>query len=755
MQGSALFAVASLSPVRSLAAFFEWGTGAYLVPRGSAAARGEDGYRMWLRYEAQESGRIMAYRRTIQRLVVQGDSAGLKAAGEELRDGLSGVLGRPIAIGLEAGPGSVIVGDAHSALIRDRIPSAALRRLGPEGYVLKTVPVAGGTAIVIAAQTGRGTVYGAFHLLRLLQMQMPVSSLNIEEKPASPLRLIDHWDNVDRDRDTNGNLIGSSSGEGVKQSPDRWLRNESIWKWDQLPDQLSPRYHDYARILASVGINGIVVNNPNTSKHGLTDWKLLTAPYIGKLAALAGAFRPYGIRLYISAPFDSPMLIDHLQTADPLDAEVRRWWARKADEIYASIPDFGGFLIKADSEQEPGPMVYHRTHAQGANMLASALKPHGGIVMWRAFVYGSTMKDFPPEVRADRARQAYDFFHPLDGQFAENVVLQVKHGPIDFGLREPVSPLFGGMPHTNLMMEGFDYWAPAGVDAAICYLAPMWKKILDFDTYSKGPNSTVKRIISGDLNGNPLGGSAAVITVGDVPNWTGQQLHQANIYAYGRLSWGPNASVAQITDEWARMTFGNDATVVRTVSRLLLESWGIVADYKAPLGLGGPLNGKGTVPPDRATWSGDWPSPETRPKLHGSDAKGTGIDRTSKGTGFILQYAPRAGAQFESPATCPTNQLLFFHHLPYTYRLASGETVIQDLYDALFSSVDRLENLRQSWIDLGDRIDAERYRDVLWHLQMHLDDAKVWRDVMTKYFFSLSGIPDRDGRTGPELGNKK
>ena len=713
---------------------------------GSPAVQGENGYQMWLRYRQADRDRLADYRRTIHHLIVEGSSPGVKAAGEELSAGLSSLLGQQVTMGPTAAPRSVIMGNASSASIRNLVPPATLQTLGAEGYTIQTVPVTGGTAIVIAAQNDRGLVYGAFHFLRLLQTQMPISQLNIEQRPASPLRLVDQWDNLDRDRDNDGYPIESRAGPRSKKSPDGELRNRTIWKWDELPE-LSSRYHDYARILASAGINGVVVNNVNVSKHELTGWKLLTAPYIRKLAALAGPFRPYGIRLYISVGFDSPILIDQLKTADPLAPEVRRWWARKADEIYASIPDFGGFLVKADSEQEPGPAAYHRTHAEGANMLASALKPHGGILMWRAFVYGSTMKSFPPEVQADRARQAYDFFHSLDGQFADNVVLQVKHGPIDFQLREPVSPLFGGMPHTNLLMEGFDYWAPAGRDAAICYLAPMWKRILEFDTGSKGPGSTVTRIISGDLNGNPLGGSAAVITIGDVANWTGQQLHQANIYAYGRLSWDPNLPVEPITEEWVRMTFGNDATVVRTVSRILLDSWSVVADYTAPLGLGGPLNGKGAVPPGRATWSGVFPSPSTRTKFTGADEKGVGIDRTSKGTGFTRQYAPAAALQFESPMTCPTDQLLFFHYLPYAFRLPSGETVIQSLYDAMFSSVERLEEMRRQWSGLGDRIDAERHRDILQHLDMQVEDARVWRDVVTQYFFSLSGIPDRKGRT--------
>jgi len=720
---------------------------ACLLAITSAPTLAENGYRMWLRYEpAADSNRLAEYRRTVRSLVVTGRSAALEAARHELKAGFSGILGRQIEIRREPSPGSVILGAARSPLIGKLVSPRDLETLGKEGYLIRTVPIAGGTATVIAAGDERGAVYGAFHFLRLLQTQAPVSRLGVTERPASPLRLVDHWDNLDRDRDTDGYPIGSRSGPRMRQSPDGELRNKSIWKWDELPE-LSPRYRDYARILASAGINGIVVNNPNVSKHGLTGWKLLTSPYIRKLAALAGPFRTYGIRLYLAVGFESPILIDHLKTADPLDPDVRRWWTRKADELYSAIPDFGGFLVKADSEQEPGPAAYHRTHPQGANMLADALKPHGGIVMWRAFVYGSTMKGFPPEVQADRARQAYDFFHSLDGQFADNVVLQVKHGPIDFQLREPVSPLLAGMPHTNLLMEGFDYWAPAGRDAAICYLAPMWKRILDFDTWSKGQGPTVKRIISGELNHTPLGGSAAVITVGDVPNWTGQLLHQANIYAYGRLSWNPDAPVERITDEWARMTFGNDAGVVRTVSRLLLDSWSIVADYTSPLGLGGPMGGKGDVPPGRVTWSGVFPSPETRTKFHGGDKQGVGIDRTSKGTGFTRQYPPQAAAQFESPATCPADQLLFFHHLSYSFRLPSGETVIQSLYDALFSSVERLEELQRQWSDLGDRVDAERRGEVQRHLQMQIDDARVWREVMTKYFLALSGIPDRKPRT--------
>jgi len=722
---------------------------AALVAACGFLAHAENGYEAWLRYRTLAAGeRLEKCQRLVRRVVADQDSEAVKAAGDELTRGLCGLLGRPIALTHgSVRDGDVILGTAKSRIVVEKIQPDVLRRLGPEGFLIRSVPVGKGAAIVIAGQEDRGAVYGAFHFLRLLQTETVPEKLNVEKHATSPLRLVNHWDNPDPGRDTDGYPIGSRKGAPIKQSPDGELRAASIWKWDELP-RLSPRYRDYARLLASVAINGIVVNNVNVSKHGLTGWKLLTAPYIAKLAALAGAFRPYGIRLYISVGFESPVLIDRAKTADPLDPEVRRWWARKAEEIYATIPDFGGFLVKADSEQEPGPMTYHRTHAEGANMLAEALKPHGGIVMWRAFVYGSAMKGFPPEVQADRARQAYDFFHPLDGQFADNVVLQVKHGPIDFQLREPVSPLFGAMPRTNLLIEGFDYWGPTGRDASVCYLAPMWKRILDFDTHAKGAGSTVKRIISGALDKRPLGGSAAIITVGDRPNWTGQILHQANIYAYGRLSWDADLSVEQITEEWVRETFGNDPVVLRTVSRILLNSWAAEADTAWPLGLGGPMTVKSNIPADRQTWSGNCPGPEKREKLHGADRDGVGIDRSSPktGTGYLKQYAPQAAAMFASPDTCPEDYLLFFHHLPYSYRFRSGKMVIQGIYDGLFSSVERFEAMSRDWAALKDRIDSERHADILNRFRMQVEDARTWRDVMARYFFTVSGIADEKGR---------
>lgn len=721
---------------------------ALLVAACGLLAQAENGYEGWLRYRtAAASSRLEKRKILVRRVVTDQDSEAAKAAAEELVRGLSGLLGSPIALargGVQEA--DVVLGTAKSRIVVERVQPDTLTRLGAEGFLIRSVPAGKGTAILIAAQGDRGLVYGTFHLLRLAATGEIPEELDIKQHASSPLRVVDHWDNLDPGRDTDGYPIGSRKGAPAKQSPDQELRAASIWKWDELP-RLNPRYRDYARLLASVGINGVVVNNVNVSKHGLTGWKLLTAPYIAKLAALAGAFRPYGIRLYISVGFESPILIDKAKTADPLDPEVRKWWVRKADEIYASIPDFGGFLVKADSEQEPGPMAYHRTHGDGANMLAEALKPHGGIVMWRAFVYGSALKEFPAEVQADRARQAYDFFHALDGKFADNVVLQVKHGPIDFQLREPVSALFGGMPRTNLMIEGFDYWGPTGRDASVCYLAPMWKRILDFDTHARGSGSTVKRIISGELDKRPLGGSAAIITVGDRPNWTGQILHQANIYAYGRLSWDPELPVEQITEEWVRQTFGNDPVVVRTVSKILLDSWAAEADTAWPLGLGGPMTVKSDIPADRYTWSGNSPGPEKREKYHGADSRGVGIDRTSQtGTGYLRQYHPAAAALFASPATCPEDYLLFFHHLPYTYRLASGKTVIQSIYDALFGAVESYEAMSRDWAELKGRIDAERHSDILGRFRMQIEDARTWRDVMATYFFATSGIPDKKGR---------
>jgi alpha-glucuronidase len=529
------------------------------------------------------------------------------------------------------------------------------------------------------------------------------------DEPAIELRMADQWDNPSGD-------------------VERGYAGPSIFHWDRLP-ALDERYTDYARMLASVGINGIVLNNVNTAKNGLTGWKLITAEYLPKMAALAGVFRHYGIRVYASVNFASPMLISSLKTADPLDPSVQRWWQAQAREIYAHIPDFGGVLVKADSEGEPGPFTYQRTQGDGTNMLAGAFEPLGGLVIWRAFVYGQ-------QRNPDRVMQGYEIFQPLDGKFASNVTIQVKNGPLDFQVREPVSPLFGAMPKTNQMLELQVTQEYTGQATHLAYLVPQWKQILSFDTYAQGRNSSVSAIVGGRLFGNRHSGIAGVMNIGSDRNWTGHLLAQANTYGYGRLAWSPNLSSEAITHEWVQMTFGSDPQVVDTISNILLRSWKAYEDYTSPLGLGFLCNNEHSRP-----------DPELRQKLHQADAKGVGYDRTlSTGSGFTGQYHSPWKETYDSLSTCPEELLLWFHHVPYLYRLKSGKTVIQYIYDSHFDGVNEVRSFQAEWSKLQGRIDQERYSQVMERLQAQLAAAIEWRDAINRYFFELSGIPDDKGR---------
>jgi alpha-glucuronidase len=488
-------------------------------------------------------------------------------------------------------------------------------------------------------------------------------------------------------------------------------------------------------MLASVGINGIVLNNVNTNKGRLKGWELLGPPHLAKVSALAGVFRRYGISVYLSVNFASPMLMGELATADPLDDNVQKWWREKAKEIYQEIPDFGGFLVKADSEGQPGPMNYGRTHSDGANMLAAALKPFGGMVIWRAFVYG---KQFNP----DRAVQAYDIFRPLDGSFSANVILQIKNGPLDFQVREAVSPLFGALPKTNTMLELQVTQEYTGQATHIVYLVPQWREILGFDTYAKGRGSTVAEVVGGRLFDRLDSGIAGVMNVGSDGNWTGLLLAQANTFGYGRLAWNPKLTADAITDEWVRMTFGSNPDVVSTISKMLLNSWKTYEDYTSPLGAGY-FSARDHFNPD----------PEGRQSYHHADAHGVGYDRTvATGSKFTAQYQPAVRDRYESLATCPDELLLWFHHLPYTSRLRSGKTVIQHIYDSHFDGVETVKGWVHEWQRLRGHIDSERYEQVLRQLEAQRIDATRWRDAINLYFYRLSGISDVNGRINQSVG---
>ncbi|HEU4930755.1 MAG TPA: alpha-glucuronidase family glycosyl hydrolase, partial [Pyrinomonadaceae bacterium] len=479
---------------------------------------------------------MSAYRQNIKSIAVQGKSATFDVIRRELSAGCAGLLGTPIVVG-DRDEASVVVGTPQTSnLIRKLGWDVELKSLGPEGYRIRTV----GRGVVVAASTDIGALYGTFHFLRLLQTEQPLARLQLDQSPRLKLRILNHWDNLDG-------------------SIERGYAGKSLWNWAELPGRIDPRLSDYARANASIGINGTVLNNVNANA------QILTADYLDKVAAIANVFRPYGIRVYLAARFSAPIEIGKLATADPLEPQVIAWWKAKADEIYKVIPDFGGFIVKANSEGQPGPRTYNRTHADGANMLAAAVAPHHGIVMWRAFVY-----DMKPGY--DRAGAAYENLQPFDGKFAPNVLLQVKNGPIDFQPREPFHPLFGGMPKTQVMPELQITQEYLGFSNHFVFLASMWREFLDSDTFAAGRGSTVTKVVDGSLYRQRLTGIAGVANTGSDRNWTGHHLLQANWYTFGRLAWNPDTSSQQIATEWTRMTLTRDPKAIATIVRLMLGS---------------------------------------------------------------------------------------------------------------------------------------------------------------------------------------
>ena len=682
----------------------------------------EDGYDLWLRYRlVPDASRLAAYRAAITRLVVQGDSPTLHVARDELATGLQGLLGRTIPIDENFRvDGSVIVGTPSSSRTIATLPLVAeLARTGREGFIIRSVKVAGKRAIVVAGNTDVGALYGVFRLLRQLQTNASIAELSIMDAPRIQLRMLDHWDNLDR-------------------TVERGYAGQSLWEWERLPDSLSPRYRDYGRANASIGINGTVLTNVNANA------KVLSPEYIAKVAALANVFRTYGIRVYLTARFSAPIEIGGLKTADPLDSAVRKWWRNKADEIYRSIPDFGGFLVKANSEGQPGPQDYKRTHADGANMLAEAVAPHGGIVMWRAFVYSN-------EVPLDRTKQAYDEFKPLDGAFRSNVLVQVKNGPLDFQPREPFHPLFGAMPKTPLMMEFQITKEYLGQDTHLAYLGPLFEEVLRSDTWAKGKGSTVASVIDGSLQHYARTGIAGVANIGTDRNWTGSQFNQANWYAYGRLAWDPRQSAADIADDWIRMTFSNDSTVVKPVKHMMLISRDAVVDYMTPLGLAHIMASNHHYGP--GPWAKLPRADQTPSYFHRADSIGIGFDRTATGSNAVEQYFPPVRARFASRDSVPDAFLLWFHHVSWSEPMRSGATLWDELVRHYYAGVDSVRSMERTWIGIQGKIDDARFDEVESFLGIQEHEARWWRDAALQYFqtFSHLPIPDRYERPAHPL----
>ncbi len=677
------------------------------------ALHAEDGYRLWLRYDRIENAEVInRYRAQLQQIFLEGESAVLNTAGAELSKGLSGLLDLPVPVvrNIPSAPG-VIAGVLGRSPILDKLISAAeASRIQPEGYLLVIKKFGGQDHLAIAAKDERGVLYGAFHLLRILQMRGSIADIDQLENPKVKLRILNHWDNLDR-------------------TVERGYAGFSIWNWHQLPEYLDVRYTDYARANASLGINGTVVTNVNANA-------LVFRPdYLQKVAALAGVFRPYGIRIYLTARFSAPIDLGGLTTADPLDPQVRQWWKAKVDEIYQLIPDFGGFLVKANSEGQPGPQNYGRSHADGANMLADALAPHGGIVMWRAFVYSN-------EEPEDRAKQAYNEFVPLDGKFRDNVLIQVKNGPIDFQPREPAHPLFGAMPQTPLMMEFQITKEYLGQGTHLVGLASMYEEVLQTDTYARGEGSTVASIIDGTLDDHRLTGIAGVSNIGTARNWTGNLFGQADWYAFGRLAWDPYLDAATIFREWTLMTFGHQPAVVATIVDMLASSYETCVRYMTPLGLHhimGPGHHYGPGPWVSEMSRADW----TSVYYHRADATGLGFDRTASGSGALLQYSPAFQRQFADADQCPLPFLLWFHHVPWDQPLATGNTLWVELCRQYHRGAAEVSRLKEKWASIRQYVDPGRYDQVRMHLQIQEKEAKWWRDACLSYFqsFSKQDIP--------------
>ena len=663
----------------------------------STFCRADDGYRLWLKYDLiKDAGQRASYARSTQFIVLNSTSPVLKTAAEELQTGLQGLVGKPVPIVASAGgkTGGIVL------TINSNQP-----QLNDEGYQILNRQ----NTITITGKTDSGVLYGVFALLRHLQTRQSIAQLSLTSSPKIQHRMLNHWDNTDA-------------------SIERGYAGESLWKWYELPERIDPRYREYARANASIGINGTVVNNVNASS------RFLTAEYLQKVAALANVFRPYGIKIYLSVYFPAPKTIGGLKTADPLDPEVNQWWVDKANEIYKFIPDFGGFLVKANSEGQPGPQDYGRNHADGANMLAKALAPHKGIVIWRAFVYKADGK-------ADRFKAAYDEFKPLDAQFEKNVIVQVKNGPIDFQPREPFSPIFGTMPQTPLGMEFQLTQEYLGFATHLVYEAPIFKECLDSDTYVGGKGSTVAKVIDGSLHEYKLTAIAGVANTGSDRNWTGHPLAQANWYAFGRLAWDHTLSSESLANEWVTMTLTTEQTSAKTITDLLIKSREIYVNYNTPLGLSRPWTGVHFAPEP-------WQNRSSRPDwtavyYHRADSVGLGFDRTVKGSHALAQYRPEVQRQWSNPETCPLPYLLWFHHIAWTKKLNTGRTLWDELCTRFYSGADSVGAMQKQWASVKKDIDPETFANVAGRLVTQQKEALWWRDAWVLYLqeFSKQPIP--------------
>ena len=685
-----------------------------VVPPGFS----ENGADAWLRYAPLGPATANRYADLPATVVVLYDSTLLKSAQSELLRGIQGMLGRKLRTDTSLPKEPTIVLGTITQIQKVNPEFATKVELRGDGYVLLSVPVTGQSSVIISGATERGVLYGTFALLRMIAHGESITHLHEVQAPSAPLRWVNQWDNLD------GSIERGYAGRSI------------FFENGHVRADLT-RAVAYARLLASIGINGCNVNNVSADIH------ILDTEFIPQLTRIADVFRPFGVQLGVAVNLSMPKQLGALDTFDPLEPKVARWWQSKFDDVYRYIPDFGGVVVKADSEGQLGPSVYGRTPADAANVIARALKPHGGVVFYRAFVYNHHLDWKDP--KADRARAAYDIFHPLDGDFDDNVVVQIKHGPIDFQVREPVSPLFGGLEKTNEAVELQITQEYTGQQRHTVFLVPMWKEVLDFNLAVNRQNTPVKDIVAVRSFHRPLGGYVGVTNVGLSSNWLANHLALANLYGFGRMAWNPDLSSQSIAEEWTKLTFSGGPEVVRTVTKILLASWPTYESYTGVLGLQtltnitGPHYGPAPESQERNGW-GQWIRAE-----HDS----VGMDRTVfTGTGFVGQYSPTIQKIYEPLANTPDNLVLFFHHVPYTYKLHSGKTVIQTIYDSHYDGAERAANFASMWSSLKGHIDDERYEEILNQLKYQAGHAIVWRDAINDWFQNISGVPDGKGRVG-------
>ncbi|MCV2487696.1 alpha-glucuronidase [Flavobacterium sp. SH_e] len=678
----------------------------FLISFSSSAQKD---YKLWLQYNVvSNSAMTSEYNGNLKGIVVLGNSETIKIAKKELQTGLQDMLEMIPEIRSDIkGENNLIVGSQSSlnAEIKKELKSD-FDKINSEGFVIKSILLKKKKQIVITGKNDVAVLYGVFSFLRILQTNKSTKNLDIIDSPKINLRILNHWDNLDR-------------------TVERGYAGFSLWNWQKLPDFIDQRYIDYARANASIGINGTVLTNVNANA------LILTPQYLEKVEALANVFRPYGIKVYLTARFSAPIEIGNLKTADPKDAQVINWWKNKAAEIYKRIPDFGGFLVKANSEGQPGPQNYGRDHVDGANMLADAVAPFGGVIMWRAFVYSEHDAN-------DRAKQAYAEFQPYDGKFKENVIVQVKNGAIDFQPREPFHPLFGAMPKTPLMMEFQITQEYLGFSTHLVFLPKLFQEVLESDTYQKEKGSTVAKVVDGTLYKNKLTGIAGVANIGNDLNWTGHPFAQANWYGFGRLAWNPYLDSEIISDEWLRSTFSNNEDFIKPVKNIMIESREAVVNYMTPFGLHHIMDTGHHYGP--GPWVSNLSRPEWNPTYyHKADKNGIGFDRSKSGTNAISQYAPEVANLFDNLETCPEKDLLWFHHVSWNYKLKNGQTLWNGLALKYQEGVNQVREMQNIWKKTEKYIDSERFHEVEMLLEIQYKEAKWWRDACLLYFQQFSG----------------